>query len=71
MALSKLKAAARTENSIDMVRILAGDVEHAAATFLCNPNLDTATMLQAANHAREVALRQLRATFSVVSSEAG
>jgi hypothetical protein len=71
MALSKPNAAGHTENSTDTVRMLAGDVEHAAATFLCNPNIDTATMLQAANRAREVALRELRATFSVVASAVG
>jgi hypothetical protein len=71
MALSKPKAAAHTENSTEMVRMLAGDVEHAAATFLCNPNHDTASMLQAAHRAREVALRELRATFSVVATGAG
>jgi hypothetical protein len=62
-----MKAAARAENTTATVRDLAGDVEHAEATFVCNPNHETATMLQAAQRTRETAVRQIRATFAVVN----
>jgi hypothetical protein len=66
MPLPRLKPAALAENTTATVRDLAGDVEHAEATFVCNPNHETAAVLQAAQRTRETAVRQLRANFAVV-----
>jgi len=68
MALTRLKAAVRADPTAT-VRDLADDVEHAEATFMCNPNHETATMLQAAHRTRDMAVRQVRASFSVVRKE--